>query len=503
MDSVILGVDIGTTGTKTVAINQKGDILANAYREYPTYRERNLWAEQDAMDWWWAVVDTIRECTRNDEIRRSVVGIGLSSQGGSLVPVNSRGIPLRRAITWMDRRAIKQSLELREDNLQEYVYNTTGWKLGNGLNALQIRWIKDNEPEVFRNTYKFLSTIDFIAYQLTGEFCIDPSSAGITQLMNIHEKRWDPVLLDWVGITPEKLPNIKDSGEIIGILKITVSEQLDLPQKVIIAAGAHDQYCAATGAGVVESGDTLLATGTAWVILEVLEGYKKRDSKSYLSYSRHAADGKWGALYSLGSVGKAMEWFKYNLGKTMEKDNYQIPESFADIDNKASHKPLGSNGLMFYPHFNGTPYPVKADSNRGTLMGLTFSHDRYDIARALMEGVAFDVRCVFEDLNFLPFIKGNLIMTGGATNSKLWPQIVADVLGKSVLVPKVDDVSSFGSAIIAGKALNWFSSITQGSRNFTRAVEVYESKKDHVEQYKSVFMLYQKRLGFLVDFYKL
>lgn len=501
MNDVILGVDIGTTGTKAIAINSQGEILASAYQGYNTYTDHNSWAEQDAMDWWDAVINTIRECIQKEEIRQCVKGIGLSSQGGSLVPVDNQGKPLRRAITWMDQRAAIQSIRFKENNPQDYFYRTTGWKLGNGLNAVQIRWLQENEPEIFRNTYKFLSTIDFIIHQMTGEFYIDPSSAGITQLMNFQEKVWDPTILKWLDITKNYLPLIRDSGEIVGKIKPGIQEQLGLPGNVLVVTGAHDQYCAAVGAGVVESGDVLLATGTAWVVLGISDDIKP-DVHSYLSQSRHAAEGKWGTMGTLGAAGKAMEWFKNNLGKTINNKDGGQTEEYGEIDRKVLDKPPGSNGLTFYPHFNGAPYPSRSSSTKGTLLGLDLNHNRYDIARALMEGVAFDTRWMLETCFYKNSTNCNLIMTGGATQSQLWPQMIADVTGMPILIPQVKHMACLGAAIIAGKAIKWFPSIIEGSHRFAKGIDRYDPNPVYKEQYQNLFQLYKERKGRVTECYK-
>ncbi|NLO82385.1 MAG: hypothetical protein GX094_04915 [Clostridiales bacterium] len=501
MNELILGVDIGTTGTKTIVVNPEGEILAIAYKGYPTYTLHNTWAEQDAMDWWDAVVATIRECIRDEEIRKNIVGIGLSSQGGSLVPVDDHGKPLRKSITWMDQRASAQYEELRKKNLDDYVYRTTGWKLGSGLNALQILWLRENEPDLFRRTYKFLSTIDFIAYKLTGEFAIDPSSAGITQLMNIHQKKWDSDIMDRVGIREDKLPLLMDSGNVIGKLSETAREELGLAENVIVVAGAHDQYCSATGAGVVGTEDILLATGSAWVVLGVSDSYKE-EFHDHIAQSRHAAEEKWGTLVSMGPNGRVMEWFKDNLGKeVVNNDGSKYVEEFGQIDGKAAEKPPGANGLMFYPSFSGVYYIDKAKLNKGTILGLAFNHDRYDIARALMEGVAFDVRSVIEIFYPQTFKKGTLVMAGGAAQSILWPQIIADVMGVLINIPKVKHTSCLGAAIIAGKALKWFPTIIEGSRRLVSYIDTYEANPDNVEKYQQLFTQYKKQLKLITECY--
>ena len=489
---LLIGVDIGTTGTKCMVIDRQGRIHASAYKGYVTYNDQLKHAEQEAMDWWEAVVSTVKECTLDEKIRSSIVAIGLSSQGGSMVPVDEKGIPLRRAISWLDKRSGSQFRTFTENTSKDYFYKTTGWNLSDGLNAVAIRWMQENEPFLFEKTFKFLSTIDFIIMKLTGLYAIDPSNAGITQLYNINERKWDGEIVRLVGISEDKLPDVISSGEVIGRISDCASRELGLSTRVKVVSGGHDQYCVALGTGAFNEGDVLLATGTAWVALGVSEqpGF---DTETYLAQSIHTVKGRWGSIGALSNGGICLQWFKDNLGKTSEKDGFSRYETYEAIDNQVQSKPVGANGVMFYP------YDTLA--SKGTFVGLDLSHDRYDIARAVMEGVAFNGAALLEKVCKNSKKPMNLKMLGGATRSKVWRQMVTDIIGIPVTVPKVADIACLGAALLAGSGVGVFKDAVEGYNSLIKDEMELVPDKTNAELYKEIFQSYKDRADSLAECY--
>ena len=227
---------------------------------------------------------------------------------------------------------------------------------------------------------------DYIAMKLTGKAVIDPSNAGINQLMSLEKKDWEDEILDYLGITRRQLPKIADSGAVIGTLCPAAARELGLPQDALVAAGGHDQYCAALGAGAVENGDILVASGTAWVVTAISE--KPRfDNPARPNQSLHTVPGKWGALLSLESGGICLEW----LRKSLNTLRAGAPLSLKEIDAGAAQCPAGANGALFYPYITPATYPPEAAGCPSTLLGLTITQDGFAVARAVMEGVVYQV----------------------------------------------------------------------------------------------------------------
>ena len=301
----LIGVDLGTTGTKTMLFTSDGNCIGHAYRAYASQTPHVGWSEQDPRDWWTAVVETVREACPDPSVALRVVGISLSVQGGTTVPVDTMYEPVRPAIVWNDTRCTAQREQfLQEVGSDDTMYRKTGWHLGTGLNALQIRWIKDNEPENFQKTAMFLSAPDYIAYKMTGIAALDPSNIGINQLGDIVIGSYDSQILQFAGIHEKQLPKIISSGSVIGHLTMEAAKELGLSQECVLVSGAHDQYAVALGAGAVKDGDMLIGSGTCWVVTCIKDN---PNFDSGLSQSVSAVPGKWGSMCELSSGGICLD----------------------------------------------------------------------------------------------------------------------------------------------------------------------------------------------------
>jgi len=492
---LLLGIDVGTTATKTLLINQDGEVIALAQQGYKIIPSHNTWVEQNPEDWWNAIVKTVREVVKNDEIKKNIRGISLSTQGGTLIPVDTKGKPLRKAITWLDQRAGEQSKRLKEKFGDDFFYSRTGYKPHSGLPLLYICWIKDNEPKVFEKTNKFLFVNDYIIYKLTGKYCMDPSNASITMLYNLKLRDWDDELLQIAGISREKLSEIKDSGVPIGKLTSLAAKTLNLSQDVIISSGGHDQYCASLGSGAFSDGNCLVSCGTAWVLLLSLNK-AIFDTKINIVPGRHVIKDKWGAMLSIPYGGIVMEWFKNNLIDSNENDIYNL------YNKKAKDIPAGSNNLLFFPHFIGSAAPTYQSNAKGAVIGLTLSHTRYDIFKSIMEGSGFEVLWNIEVIKKLGISIEKIKMIGGATKSNLWPQIIADITGERIFVPSVTEAACLGAAILAGVGVGVFKSPEEGFEKLQIKEKEIIPSQDNALKYKKLFQVYKRTFWKLQDSYK-
>jgi sugar (pentulose or hexulose) kinase len=501
--SMLIGIDIGTTGTKAILIDDSGSVIAEAYKGYSLQSDNPGYAEQDAEDWWDAAVYTVRYCIKDISNKHDIKAVALSSQGGSMVPVDEKGKPISKAVIWMDRRGKKQTEELLEGKPDDFYYKKTGWRLSNCLNLIQIKWLKDNKPLLFNTACKFISTVEYINFKLTGTFAIDPSNAGMTQLFNITEKRWDKEILDDLGFGDEKLSKVLESGEIIGMLNSSAADAMGLSQSIKVISGGHDQYCAALGAGAVNNGDILISTGTAWVLMGVFDR-PAFDTRTYFAPGNHVVSGKWGALGTVPTAGVSMEWFRSNMGQICMKEESNIKtEDFKDIDKKAYVKGPGAEGVMFFPHFTGSSCPSWSMKSKAAVLGLELCHDRYNIARAVMEGVVYDIYWMLEAFKEREEKVLRLKVLGGASRSNLWTQIIADITGRCVFIPQSGNTACIGAAILAGKGAGIFSSFHQGYEKTAEKEEEIIPDTANREIYKRLFQLYKKRFELLKNCYEL
>lgn len=497
----VLGIDIGTTGTKSMLIDRDGKIISSAYKGYQLIKPGINIVEQSADDWWHAVVYTIRECIKDFQKKSDIISISISAQGGCLLNVDAHGEPITNAVSWMDTRSIEQQHQMLSTYDDNFFYQKTGWRLSPSMNLCKIKWLKDTKDVKLDQTFKLLSTIDYINYKLTGIYAIDPSSAAMTQLMNIQRNKWDEDLLDMIELKADMLPEIVKSGEVIGSLTKEASALLGLDTAVKVISGGHDQYCAAIGCGAVNSGEIFLSTGTAWVILGVTEK-PLFDRRSYIAPGPHIINGLWGALASIYSAGVSMEWFRNNFA--LEKkvgENYEI-ESYKEIDQKASTTMERTKGLLFYPYFNGSGFPDRNYKAKASLIGLGLEHSRYDIARAVMESAAFNVKYSMEKYREAGCEPKNLKVFGGASRSSLWMDIISNVLDMNVVKLNEADAACMGAAVVAGTGCGMFSDYAQGYEMVSSGETLIEKDNEKVKWYEGKYLSFiesMKHLGSLYN----
>lgn len=449
MADLLIGLDVGTTATKAVLVDADGRVLAEASGGYSLATPRPDWVEQDPEELWRVVVQTLRSLSQAAGRGDRIVALSLSSQGGTTIPVDQRGRPVHAAFSWMDQRAVQEAAEVEARYGAEFVRSTTGWALFAGLPLQHIAWFRRNCPDEYAATARFLFVNDFVCYRLTGQFCADPSDAGITQLMALTTGDWDERLLDMAGARREQLSPIRPSGAAIDRLTAEAAEATGLPTETLVVNGAHDQYCAAVGTGVTRSGRVLLSCGTAWVLLAVPQSLAL-GLASGMAISPHAVEGRWGAIRSLGGVGSSLEWLIDNTYGMGEAGSAAVERgaAYRALNEVAAKAPPGSGGLLFLPLAGG--HAASYGPARGGFLNLSLNHARGHLARAVMEGTAFELRWAVEETRAAGVAVSALTMVGGAAKSPLWPQIVSDVVEVPVAVPTVRDAAARGAAILAG-----------------------------------------------------
>jgi sugar (pentulose or hexulose) kinase len=454
MRDVLIGVDVGTSALKAVAFSQDGSVLASTQRSYPVSQPAPNHAEQNAEDWWGALVAAVRALVESIDPSR-VCALGLSTQGGTLQPVDARGTALQPAISWMDTRATQQEAIFRDRIGGEQMHAITGWNLCGGLNALQILWLRQNKPELFRAAAQFLSVPGYLTQRLTGCAAVDRSSAGVEQLLDVRTGRYSEPILELLGIDERRLAELVDAHESVGTLIPEAAQALGLPQSVTVAVGGHDQYCAALGAGLVSGKDRLIATGTAWAVVAATD--TPAAPTAIAAVSRHVVPGLWGAMLSLDNGGASLEW----LRNALKPLNADLPLSLEQVNNLAAASLAGAEGLIFYPYFSGAEFPAGLKNAKAGFVNLRPSHDARHMARAVMEGVACQAIWMLEALG--QEADGELILTGGASKSALWTGIIADLVGRALTLPNITEAGGVGAAALAGTAAGLYASPAQAS----------------------------------------
>lgn len=452
----VLGIDVGTTGTKALLINVNGNVAASGYQGYELITGKGGVVEQDANEWWKAVVFATRQAIKDVTDKSQIVALSLSTQGASSLLVDENNVPLGNSLTWMDSRAVEEKEEFAAFFKDDSIYKKTGWPLNVSLDSVKLLWHKRHNQQAMKKAKKYVSTIEFINTKLTGECVADPTNAAIRQLMNLSSSEWDKDILDFLGVDESLMPKLKETGSVIGKLSVMAAEELGLSQSLTIFGGAHDQYSAALGVGAIAPGDMVLSTGTAWVTLGITQ--TPMFTKSFIAPARHVVGGLWGALTSIPVAGAALDWFKRITD-----------ESYDNINKHAAQRMEKAKDLFFYPYFIGARFPVWNENVRAVFAGLGLEHDRYDMFRAVMEGVAFQVKLTIDDYAKNGANIDTLHMAGGATKSDLWMSMIGAVTGAKIYKSEQPDAACIGAAMIAAVGCGIVSDYRQAKELFVKS----------------------------------
>ncbi len=484
----LLGLDVGTTTAKAVLFDLAGVELARAVSA-PFRNQSPLpgWVEQDPEEVWQGVLTVIRDIVIQAETDVTVRAISMAAQSGSLLPAGAGGEPVYPIITWMDGRSEKLVRQWRDEGVSERLKLISGWSLYPGLCLPSIAWLRQNDPQTFAAARHYFSVNDFITYRLTGQYASNPSNGGGMQLVEIHTGQWSDSLCALAGITPDQLSPIQPAGAIIGEISPDVLHATGLSTSAVLVNGGHDQGCTALGLGVNAPGKLLLACGTAWVITGVMDSPDMDTVPATLDWNFHPLNGRWTVSQSLGGLGASLEWWVNQAWRTIDGKAPRM-EMYAALDAElAGTEPDGR--LFFLPLTGGHDDP--ATTQTGGFAGLQMCHTRADMARAVLESAAFELRWALESIQQAGLPVERLWMTGGAAQSPHWPSILADVTGVPLSLPQYDNWPALGSAVLAGTGIGLFESIEDGLIRFQKpARDIMPASARH-ENYSGIYHAYK------------
>jgi xylulokinase len=474
----VLGIDVGTTGTKAVVIDESGRICGSGYEGYGLITSAGGYVEQDADSWYIAAVAAIRQAIAGVE-PSAVTALSMSTQGASLVLVDENFNPLCSAITWMDSRAVRQKEEIESRLGEDYVYRKTGWKPHVSQDLAKIRWLKENREDLFNKAACFITTQEYMNRKLTGENIIDPTNAAIRQLMDIRTKEWDEILLGFIPLDKKRLPRIVQTGEYIGLLTREAANDLGLNQTVRVYNGGHDQYCGMLGANITRPGELLLSTGTAWAMVAVTD--KPMFTSSSISFGPHIIPGKYGALASIPTSGAAYDWMKNNI----------VGSDYDTINSHAQKRIEACAPLLFYPYFTGAGYPNWNPNARASILGLGLENDKYDLALACMEGVAFQLRMALDDYAANGIRVDTVRIIGGATKNSLWMRILSSLIDCSLYLMSSRETACTGAAAIAAAKEGMFTSYEHAAQTMNDSIRYPEDTSGWRSFYEEKYKRYK------------
>lgn len=482
MLELILTYDLGTTSCKTTLFTLEGRIKYQTSKEYKTYFPKDGWAEQDAEDWWRAVVDTTRTCVQKVNEEFKICAISLSSQRETFVPVDSQGKPIYRAVLWMDRRNTSQVCEMENVFGRKYLHDTTGMILFPNFTSTKLLWFKQHEPAVLNSTYKILQPRDYIYLKLTGMYATDYSLASRTMMLGLKDKKWVKEIMDYVGVNESMLPEIYQSHEAPGKILNEISNILNINRDVPVVLGGGDRCCEALGSGV-KGREAMESTATAGNVSFVSDTLPEELNEKIVC-TLHAVKNKWLMEQGLNTTGSLLKWLRDSI--------YGPGFDYEMMDDEIVKSPIGSNKLLMLPFFMGAKSTRFNQYARGTLFGLSLSHSRGDIGRSIMEGVAFENRACIDVLCSSGMDVSDITLMGGGSKADIWNQIKADVYNKIIRIPQTTEASSFGAFVLGGYSIGLFKDPEEAARNLNPAVKEFHPCREHNELYMKYYNIYNE-----------
>lgn len=438
----LLGIDVSTTATKALLVDDRGRVLAVASSRYPLATPRPLWAEQDPDLWWLATQQSVGEVLKTARIEpHSVAAVGLTGQMHGLVLLDAAGEVLRPAILWNDQRAAAECEEMRRTLGLARLVEITGNDAFPGFTAPKLLWVRRHEPELYRRIHRVLLPKDYVRLRLTGDYATDRAGAGGTLMLDLGTRDWSVELLEAFDISPDWLPPTHEGTEITGTVSAAAAQRTGLAPGTPVVGGGGDQAAQAVGVGAVEPGIVALTLGTSGVVFAASDRpLTERQGK--LHAFPHAVPGKWHVMGVMQSAAGSLRWYRDVVAPGVE---------FAALVEEAAAVEPACEGLVFLPYLSGERTPHADPRLRGAFVGLTLKHARPHLTRAVLEGVAYGVRDNFALMRHVGLGAIEQVrVSGGGAQSPLWRQILADVCGVDLATVTTTEGAAFGAALLAG-----------------------------------------------------
>lgn len=488
----LLGIDIGTSGTKTVLFDTNGAVIASCTVEYPMQQPQNGWAEQNPDDWWNAVCRGIQAVLKQSAIdAKSIRGIGLSGQMHSLVMLDEENNVLRPAILWCDQRTAAECEEIYERVGKERYIEIIANPALTGFTAGKILWVRNHEPEIYSKCRHILLAKDYVRFRLCGVYATEVSDASGMGLLDVPQRCWSDEVLTKLEIEPELLAKVYESPEVTGTITEDAAAKTGLAVGTPVVGGAGDNAAAAVGTGVVEDGKAFATIGTSGVVFAHTSQLSV-DPKGRVHTFCCAVPGAWHVMGVTLAAGQSLKWYRDQFcGLDCLEAEKQNVDPYVLLDKAAEQVPIGSNRLLYLPYLMGERTPHLDPDCRGAFVGLSGMHTRYDLLRAVMEGVTFSLRDCAEILREMQVRPTEILACGGGGTSPLWRQMLADVLGCPVATTVSKEGPALGVAILAGVGAGVYASVEEGCRKLIAVNASQAPIASNVEKYEAFYKVYQ------------
>lgn len=483
----LIGIDVGTSGTKGVLFDEKLNIINTSIKEYPLYQPKNGWAEQNPKDWSDASIYVLKDILENSGVdKEDIKGIGLSGQMHGLVMLDGDNEVIRPAIIWADQRTGRECEEITRKVGEKKLIEITANPALTGFTASKILWIKNNEPENYKRCEHILLPKDYVRFILTGIYATDVSDASGMQLLDVPNRRWSDEILDILEIDKEKLAKVYESPEVTGKIQKSIASITGLSEETIVVAGAGDNAAAAVGTGVVKDGSAFTTIGTSGVVYAHTSEVKI-DLEGRVHTFCCAVPNSWHLMGVTQAAGLSLKWFRDNIydGKG-EKSSYdEINEEIEKIE-------IGSEKIIYLPYLMGERTPHLDPDARGVFFGLSAKHGKSEMARAVMEGIAFSLKDSYDIVNNMGIDIDEMMITGGGSKSQVLKKILADLYDCDINTIESKEGASLGAAILAGVGAGIFPSVEEACEKNIKIEEKINPDKDNHREYLKYYQIYKE-----------
>ena len=487
-----VGIDIGTSATKTTIYSEQGEKIASASAEYQLYQPQNGWAEQDPQDWWKATVDTLRASLSSARIHaEDIVGIGLSGQMHGLVMLDEHDRVLRKSIIWCDGRTEKECEEITQLVGQERLLEITANPALPGFTASKIRWVQKNEPDLYKQCRHILLPKDYIRFMLTGEYATEVSDASGMQLLDVPNRCWSEEICTALNIDTKLLPTMHESVEITGRVHSYAASATGLAAGTPVVGGAGDNAASAIGIGVVREGQAFTTIGTSGVTFAHTDSVHI-DPKGRVHTFCSAVPGCWTVMSCTLAAGLSLKWFRDTFCESEKAQAAADGQEVYDLlTAKAKEVPIGANRLIYLPYLMGERSPILDVNSRGVFFGLSAIHTKYDMLRAVMEGVIYSQRHCLDVLREMQVAPKQLRACGGGAASPLWRQMLADVCSCAVVTAVSTEGGSFGAAILAFVGTGVFDDVRTACDKLIAIRAPQQPNLEDAKRYEAYYEVYR------------
>lgn len=489
----VIGVDCGTSGTKTVLFDEKGKVIASHTIEYPMYQPKNGYAEQDPADWANAMLDTVKAVMAKSGVSANdVVGVGISGQMHGLVMLDGDGNVLRKSIIWCDQRTEAEVEQMNRLIGREKLIEITANPALTGWTAAKILWVKNNEPEIYEKCRHILLPKDYLRYILTGEFATEVSDASGMQLLDVPNRCWSKEICDALGIDMSMLAKVYESCEVTGELTAKAAALTGLKAGTIVVGGAGDNAAASIGTGVAEDGKAFTTIGTSGVVFAHTSDIAI-DPKGRVHTCCAAVPNTWHVMGVTQGAGLSLKWFRDNFCEAeKETAKYMGVDEYYLMDKEAMTVPVGAERLLYLPYLMGERTPHLDPNARGMFFGLSAMHTKKHMLRAVLEGVSYSLRDCVEVFREMNINVSDMMACGGGGSSPLWRSMLADLYNCPVKTVASKEGPALGVALLALTGAGVYSSVPEACSAVVSVDKTQQPDEANVPIYESYYQLYRE-----------